>query len=432
MISVRVAISIFRMQGVPRTRKGPMSRCALIIFLLVFCWQHTGCIDSLERSREGAPIGVLLPFTGDLAAGGYNLERAVLMAAEDVNTAHGIGGLVHIVTADTHSDVQRGMQSAENLIHNQKVISLIGPENTDIIKQMIPLVEQADLVQLLPGLTAPEIMDGIDPEEDDLRWFRLSPSVEMIGCTLAKRMYADGVRKVGLLYEPGDYTEKLADNVSRVFEDLDGDVVLSVDVLQPGKVSECASLAPDAVVLLAFPLVASSVLRDWAVMGTKTQWYFAPMVNTDAFMLNVPPGLVDGAVGVSPSIPFRSVNDFNSKFRARWFGDAPFDAAYFYYDALVVLAFAMESMRISGAGDDTLGEHILRVSGPPGTIVDWDDLGLGFSLLSQGQQINYRGASGTVDFKPNGDIDSGLLQFWTVRDHTIQATSLSPFVECLK
>ena len=62
------------------------------------------CVEVAEDSPSDAvKIGALLPFSGELAASGINLERPLMMAADTINAAGGIQGKpVVIVAADSN------------------------------------------------------------------------------------------------------------------------------------------------------------------------------------------------------------------------------------------------------------------------------------------------------------------------------------------
>ena len=49
------------------------------------------CIEMAEDEPSDAiKVGALLPFSGELAASGINLERPLMMAADTINAAGGI------------------------------------------------------------------------------------------------------------------------------------------------------------------------------------------------------------------------------------------------------------------------------------------------------------------------------------------------------
>ena len=72
-----------------------------------------GCGPADDEETGGIAVGVLLPFTGDEAALGRNLEQALLLAVADVNEAGGIGGQkLRLVTRDTCASSAPALLSA--------------------------------------------------------------------------------------------------------------------------------------------------------------------------------------------------------------------------------------------------------------------------------------------------------------------------------
>jgi len=60
-----------------------------------------GCIEVPQKDETGAiRIGALLPFTGEQAASGFNLERPLLMAVDVINEAGGIAGKEVVLIAE--------------------------------------------------------------------------------------------------------------------------------------------------------------------------------------------------------------------------------------------------------------------------------------------------------------------------------------------
>src|SRR4051812_36024984 len=89
--------------------------------------------SSGEGQAEGIPIGALLPFTGELAASGTTLERAVLMAMDSINAVGGVAGQpLRLVSRDTHSTLDRGLAAGGELVDGEQVFAVIGPEDSGL------------------------------------------------------------------------------------------------------------------------------------------------------------------------------------------------------------------------------------------------------------------------------------------------------------
>jgi ABC-type branched-subunit amino acid transport system substrate-binding protein len=59
-------------------------------------------------------------------------------------------------------------------------------------------------------------------------------------------------------------------------------------------------------------------------------------------------------------------------------------------------------------------DSLRSVANPPGEKVS--DLGEALKLIREGEEIDYQGASGDINFDENGDV-SGSFVVWTVADN---------------
>jgi hypothetical protein len=60
-------------------------------------------------------------------------------------------------------------------------------------------------------------------------------------------------------------------------------------------------------------------------------------------------------------------------------------------------------------------DALRQVANPPGEPIEPDDFQHAFERLSQGTKINYRGASGEVDFDDHGDVVTPI-EVWKIDD----------------
>lgn len=376
-----------------------------------------GCISPPSSPSNAVQIGALFPYTGDLAGSGSNIERGALLALERLNRAGGVEGRpLRLEPRDTHSDTARGLEAGRELLEVVGVDAVIGPEDVDLAYQMVALVRQRDIVQL----SSAESPQTLAPNEAEY-WFRLFPSVKKVGSALATRIRQDGVQKVALLFVDDTYGSVFSDVVGGRLRALGVEVAPPVAVV-PGSASyveplrEALASNPQAIVLVAQPSTGASIVQEWALMGESQRWYLAPSLRADAFVQNVPPAVLQGMVGVAVALPADS-EDFAEDFRQRWSEEDPLSSAYAYYDAVAILGLALEAATLQAGGAPTgaqLREQILEVAGPAGVVVTWEELDKGLEYLRRGEDINYRGASGTVDFDSTGEVLVGLVQFWGI------------------
>jgi len=107
----------------------------------------------------------------------------------------------------------------------------------------------------------------------------------------------------------------------------------------------------------------------------------------------------------------------------------PLIDAYYYYDALLLSALAMESAaygQVTIPSSGQVREHIIPTSRGPGTVVEWDDLATGLALVRSGQPVKYMGVSGPVDLTDEGHLESTIE---TISVWRVAAGKVEPFVK---
>jgi hypothetical protein len=121
-----------------------------------------------------------------------------------------------------------------------------------------------------------------------------------------------------------------------------------------------------------------------------------------------PPGVAPGTIAGDA--------EFRVRFAARWQDEALDDAASCYdAGAVAVLALARALAR-EGAipqGKD-LSPHIVAVTRAGQTPVAWNNLKDGLRRLRDGQEIEYVGVSGPLEFDDAGLSPAAKIKWWTI------------------
>lgn len=388
-----------------------LTRVALAALALV----ASGCSEEEAAPiPEGLRVGLLLPFTGSASATASNLERSALFAADRINAGGGIDGQpLRIISRDTHSDPERGVEAARELVA-LGAVAVIGPESADVAEQVAPVLAEENVLFLSPFVGA-----AADPSRTcSTPWFRLAPSAKALGEALAKQAKAANVPEVAVFYSGSPYDRALGAAAASRFPQLGGKVVVQAE-LDPDAQSYASEVrrAIDAgvtdVILAASPRAAALVVNEFdALSRTKPRWFLSPLLKTDLLVQNVAPQALDGALGVAPKIYERDGN-FPETFAQRWLGDEPLEGAYFYYDATALLAIALAKSAYSDTKPE-LNPAMLEAAGPPGEAVRWNELDVGLQRLSEGEDMYYTGLTGPLRLERCGGRATGITSTWTV------------------
>lgn len=399
--------------------------------LLALC--ACACTADEEPDDEGIAIGLLLPFTGSASATASNLERAALFAVDRINQAGGVNGVrLRVISRDTHSSVRRGVQAAGELV-DEGVAAIIGPESADIAEALVPVLAERNVLFLSPLVGAAAEFGGEDGRGCSKPWFRLAPSAGTLGEALAKQ--ARGVvSRVAIFHSTSPYDRALGAAAAERFVALGGEVVLELE-LNPNEQSYAADISRGIqanatdVILAASPRAAAIVVNEFDVLSPKKpHWYLSPLLKTELLVQNVAPQALESALGVAPKIYERG-QEFPEAFSARWLGDQPLEGAYFYYDAVVLLAVALAKSTYDDGVTEPLelNAAMLDAAGPPGEVMSWDELEVGLARLSDGEDLYYTGLTGPLGLKTFtdkglktcGSRQIGITSTWTVSDGAI-------------
>jgi branched-chain amino acid transport system substrate-binding protein len=381
------------------------------------------CAPEPAEDSTSVKVGLLLPFTGASAASSGNFERAVLFARDQINAGGGVKGRrVEVVSADTHSDLTRAKASVDALIA-AGVTVVIGPESAEIAADLKPMLDANHIVFLSPlvGAADDEAVDCTTP------WFRLAPSARALGEALAKQARADSMANVALFRAEGAYDQALSNAFRNRFLSLGGTIAVD-QLLQSdaqsyaGTVTTTQLAVVDAQILAAPTRAAALLINELRLIEPRqTRWYLSPLLKTQLLLENVAPRALEGAMGVTPRI-FDKTADFPTAFARRWSGDQPLDGAYFYYDAMALLAFGLErTALVDGrfpAAD--LRAAIAASTGNRGEAGTWNEVALSLQRLREQVDMHYSGLTGPILLQPCGDRRTGESSAWSVHDGQIQ------------
>lgn len=429
-------------------------RESLIVASLLTCLSALGCSSNPTdgEPEDSIQIGAILPFTGREAALGRNIEQAMLLAMEDVNAAGGIDGTpIDVLSRDSNSGSDRGLNELLNLIYNDKVQYLVGPEETDLANAIVPDVKSLNITNILPGYAAPSVQRASATGA----WYRLAPAAFDIGCAFARHAEDEGVVSANALSMNDDYNATLASSFNQQYAE-SGRALPSVTV-QAGQSSYSSAIKraldfkPERTVLNANPAIGAEVVTEWAIGDGRGAWYLSPLLRADAFLINVPYGSLNGMLGVSPSLSLRSecetlsgydhgvitctrgnATRFSNHFAARWSGTQPFPASRLYYDAVVLLAMGMRyavatTGKVPAAPE--LHRIILQLNDAANPPARWDELEAAFSELASGKKLRFIGAGAEYSFDRYGAAQHVVFDTWTVAAQSFVDTG-SYYAKC--
>lgn len=391
-----------------------------LVLIVAGCGQkQTSTGNGSDQSKTSAKvsIGFSTGFTGDMAPWAEAMDKAAILAVEEINASGGVlGRQVEMFSEDNKSTVEGGVQAAEKLVKVNKVNCIIGPESDP----MMALLNYAK-ENKVPIISTSAGTSSLDKAGGNGKYiYRTSASDSFIGVCETKVLRDEfKADRLVVIYENTEGSTSAADSVAKNFERFGGKVIDKV-ALNSGQSTYASELKkayssnPPYVYLSAGQACAINVLK-----GRYQKNYGGDIVGSTELQT---PELVNGA-GQSAYglLSVRIVEKENSKGWDRFiklydqkYKEKPLTGYYQSntYDAVILAALAMEAAKSdTGEGIDN---YLTKVSGSPGVKVY--SFAEGVAELKKGNDIDYEGASGPVDFNEYGSISAPAVAVMRVDD----------------
>ncbi|OIK25721.1 branched chain amino acid ABC transporter substrate-binding protein [Streptomyces malaysiense] len=139
----------------------------------------TACGSRNNDSKGGdsgnitVTIGVDAPLTGQNSATGLGIQYGAQIAVDDANKNKTVPGVTFKIKAlDDKAIPATGQQNATQLVAEKDVLGVVGPLNSGVATQMQQVLDTANLVEISPSNTAPELTQGKDWQSKKVRPFK--------------------------------------------------------------------------------------------------------------------------------------------------------------------------------------------------------------------------------------------------------------------
>jgi branched-chain amino acid transport system substrate-binding protein len=351
-----------------------------ITLLFVVLWFNlSGC-----SSYDPIKIGFTASLTGRNAALGVDGRDGVILAVETVNANGGVAGRpLHLLIEDDYGTPE-GALAADRALLNANVTAVIGHMTSDAAIAAWPAAKDSGIVFLSPTVSTP-LLAGI---EDN--FFRLITINAYPATALANYAAQElGLRKVVIFYDTDNlaFTGTYRDGFITPFEN-NGGMILATHEFASSQSSdftpaleEAQANGADGIFVIASAVDTALIAQQARILNYDAQILASTWSFTEDLIQN-------GGNAVENIITVVSHNDnndtpaylaFDSAFETR-FGRRPTFAAGYGYEAVLVLAAALERTEGSATG---LADALLKTEDFPGVY-------------------------GTISFDPYGDVKRTL------------------------
>jgi len=363
-------------------------------------------------------IGTLLPQTGSLAFLGPPEFAAVQLAVNEMNAAGGVLGQdVRKFDSDS-GDAQNPIASQSvNRLMSQNVDAIVGAASSSVSLLVIDQITNAGVIEMSPANTS----DTFSTYCDNGLYFRTAPPDTLQGRVLADTIIADGNQTVGILALQDAYGTGLAGHVEENVTASNGEVVEKIiyDPKAANYATEVQSIKaadPDAIVVIGFAETTKIIpeLIKQGIGPAEKKIYFVDG-NLADYSEEFDPGTLGPNVkGTLPGVA--ATEELQQRLREVDPQLTEFSYAAESYDGTILIGLAAIAAE-SDAGP-AVAKELVNVSREGTKCESFKECK---DLLEQGEDIDYDGYSGPVDFLPNGDPGVAFIGIYQYKpDNTYQ------------
>jgi branched-chain amino acid transport system substrate-binding protein len=159
-----------------------------------------------------ASIGIMGPFTGDVAAIGQEQLNWAKFAVDTFNEEHGTS--FELVEGDTQLDPAQASVVAPQFVDNDAIVAVVGPAGSQEVDAVGGIYADASMAFISPSATATNLT------EDYETFYRVVPTDADQGPTDATYMVEElGAQNVLIIDDQSSYSTGLADSTTAALED---------------------------------------------------------------------------------------------------------------------------------------------------------------------------------------------------------------------
>lgn len=439
---------------------------ACVSCLLVFCAVHSHTIlaqapapkpsapaATSSKAAETIRIGMSIVTTDP--TGNTQLQGA-RMAVEEINAAGGVlGKKLELVPVYNETRNYPKAQAFINSLISEGAKYIITSGGSGMTMKAAEITIPNKVLLITGSSSSPKISDL---EDNDLVW-RTVPSDAFQGRIAAVYMDSLKVRTAGLIYLDNPYGNELSRTFREVFEKRRGKILASVKI--PDRTDyqnfdfkaiadQVFSQKPQLIYLVSYGEEGAKIINAAKPYFTGT--YKPQLLGCDAnynndFLYGAEQSLIEGMLGFVYIHPqnYPNYEKFNTAFEA-YQSKASNDATEMsanslasllgavstnsygatVYDAIYTLAYAMLKAKSTAPADVVKTMRLVANDNDGATLINVGEFTKAAAIIAKGGNINYDGASGSLDFNDTGDVTSGTYIIWKVKDGKfIEASTIS-------
>jgi branched-chain amino acid transport system substrate-binding protein len=361
-------------------------------------------------------LGFLADVTGPIAGFAPGMVAAGNLAIENVNAQGGVLGGQNLasVIADSGCDAGAAGPAADRLVNTEQVVAIFGgycsgPTIAGANGSAVP----GNVVMISPASTAPAVAEIAD---NDLVYRVVVPD-SVQGLKAAELLLAQGITNVGVTYVNNDYGSGLAGAFTDAFTAGGGTIAANV-AHEDGKadyrpeIGQIEASGADVLVIYGYENAGGGAILNQAIeAGSFRLFMGGDGMAGDALLSSRNAADLEGMILTQAAPAEGPAFDALSALTTAASQDVNGTYVTNSYDAVFLLALAIE--KNGSAEREGLAAALREVANAPGEAIlpgEWEKAK---GLIAAGTDIDYQGASGSIEFDDVGDV-AGAINYFVV------------------
>lgn len=355
----------------------------------------SGAAQAQAAGGEPVKIGAILSITGPIAPVSISQRDGMLLAAKVLNERGGINGRpIEIVLEDDASNPDAAIPKFNKLIHDDKVVALIGPNG---------IAQTAGIGAIAHSIKLPVVAFtglGLDVEKERTCVFHLTPAQALNASSVLSYARHIGAKNIGVLHDTGfgqviwNVMKDMGAEYGVTFTRVERFEAAATDATAQAAVIRASS--PDAVIVLSASPVPFRGLHQVRIGVPVISIHGTASYQTVAAMGDAADNIVHAEFLIAED-PLENQKEFVELYEQEY-GRKPKHMDAVGWDAMNILAKALAE-----AGDTDRDALCATIRQPyEGVMATWDfsqpDLG-GLTLGSINYSILENGTFRRLDYK---------------------------------
>ena len=321
-------------------------------------------------------VGFVNHLTGDGAVYGQSMKNGTELAVDVINAAGGINGVpVEVIYEDDRMVAADAQTAFLKLVDADAVPVILGSASSTVSLSICPKAQEKQVVQVSQVSTAPSLKDC------GKYFFSVMASDTAQGPEWVNVADYLGIKEAAVMYINNDYGIGVKDTFVEAFEAAGGKLLIVQPFELGGKdfrteVLKVKETNPQVTFIVDHVAEASIVFKQAAELGLETQWV------TDVSIVSAEVPELAGKEAAEGIMGLRAGSTQTPEYKAfqeafvKKFGEEPTIWADFAYDAMMVVAQAIEK---GGYTSDGIQKAMFEVAqtyvGPSGAKT-FDEFGI--------------------------------------------------------